>query len=168
MLNPLCIYSAFHVISFLNNNPQVIPKVHQAALSPLIKLLAGLVQAPALSFAAHLECLLLPYLFLTRLFQAPIAICVFYPQFLRWQYGVSPKTRNVFRIYAAQVQRAISSPKCPPQVRLSVIRAMAMVSKMAPPAYSASIPVVVTSPASSTSSASASAASGRPRARPVL
>lgn len=89
-------------------------------------------QSSVLSLAAHLECLLLPYLLLRHLRHAFFAVFLFYPQFLRWQYALSAKTRNCFRVYNAFVQSAVCHPSCPTGVKRVVIQMLGVVAKAAP------------------------------------
>lgn len=119
-LLPLSIYSMYHAIAWAKDDAVVkrSKEWRQWGESLCLKLTAQ--QSSLLFAAAHLEIAALPYMLLAWLMskRGPgFAQLLFYFQFLRWQYSVSPKIRSALMQWKAAWDAAIQHPSCPKGIR---------------------------------------------------
>eukprot|EP01114_Cavostelium_apophysatum_P023200 TRINITY_DN8671_c0_g1_i1.p1 TRINITY_DN8671_c0_g1~~TRINITY_DN8671_c0_g1_i1.p1 ORF type:complete len:378 (-),score=36.28 TRINITY_DN8671_c0_g1_i1:164-1171(-) len=121
-LAPLCIYSFFHVCSFLHANSSVVltpPMLSKYRTSVEPQLRNALTyETKALLFASNAEILtILPLLVSLFIGQGSLLVLIGYYFFLNFKYITSPSTRNVMDSIGYRLDGVFHSPRCPAVVR---------------------------------------------------
>ena len=146
---PLLIYACYHIISFVQNDAKMsrLPQWKQYGEPAALKLLT--LQTTAMSVAAHLEVLTMPWLVLSFILArgASLTQIISYAYFLRWQYSSSERVRDACGQWDAAIADGVKHPSCPPAIRNAekqIRSVLSTVNKQIPSMYrDHSRPVVV-------------------------
>lgn len=129
---PLNIYALFNVLTFFNTNQQLLhPAIRPQVLSICHSILPY--QPHSLSLAAHLELMIYPWILLTGFLPGGSFLAIIlYPQYLRWQYAVSGKARNVWKQWTVLVSVFKGNSACPQIIARGLTKVQAFLGTIAP------------------------------------